>query len=806
MILSSSTQNIERSGSSQEIQFSAILGAKAFDILSSAIYSDKPLAIIRELSCNMYDGHIAAGKKDVPPEIVLPTVFDPTLTFRDFGTGLSDEQICGYWIEAGGTRKDGTIAANREFANGIYTTYFESSKSDSNEYIGALGLGSKSPFSYVDAFIIESRQNGVKRIYSAFKNEQRIPSIAKMSEIPTEEMDGLTVSLSVDHADIATFENAAKRALMYFDPMPVFVGQEHFRPYALKHSFVGNNWKIRETEYWANMSGPYVVQGLVSYPINTSVLDNADLSISAKRLLSTNIDLTVPMGDVTVAPSREALSYDPATIKNLVFAFEQAASEIQHSFQVRFDQCQTQWEMAMLYCSIVDTPGGLSPIFVGMNKVSPYQWVAPDGQTFNVGSNVGFSITDTNIAKALASTCIKHMSIASVRGQTYKLKNEHASLFNDELAFSITKNTILIVDDLAKSSDKTIMAYLAAEADKRANVRKTDIKAIVISPNTKRNINHDDQATLVNLFENPAHVLVSSMPYVGKTTNKQVAGRRPKEMVRRWIGFVERATRGSYHRKQIVRKFSKLTWANTELPTALPTTGGMYVLLDRFSIEWQGSTQFHFDEILACSIEIGLIPAGTIIYGVNKVQYEKLIKDDKQWIDFLSLAKTGLDGWLKTNPVDNQVVRQLLRSTMGDDKLRFFSSICSGDIVISQSGAMNKFIDQLRPYFQTSANIDLIKSMYLRLNRKQLSDTTKANSIVKKLTNSMEFMMTDDYPVLSVVDCQHWSTPVVLKYVAQCDEAQLTPVPMFTLDIEQNDVDAGFYADKIVDSVETQWL
>ena len=145
--------------------------AKAFSILSSGLYADKIGAIVRELSCNAYDSHIAAGHPQLPFEIKLPTTFDQTFYVKDFGTGLSHEDVIG-----------------------MYTTYFESTKSDSNEYIGALGLGSKSPFSYTTAFTVESRFNGTIRVYSAYLDELGMPKIVLNGEAPTNEPNGMTIT------------------------------------------------------------------------------------------------------------------------------------------------------------------------------------------------------------------------------------------------------------------------------------------------------------------------------------------------------------------------------------------------------------------------------------------------------------------------------------------------------------------------------------------------------------------------------------------------------------------------------------
>jgi len=65
----------------------------AFAVLSSKLYNNKPLAIVRELSCNAYDAHIAAGKAEVPFDLHLPTSFEPWFAIRDYGIGLAPEEI-----------------------------------------------------------------------------------------------------------------------------------------------------------------------------------------------------------------------------------------------------------------------------------------------------------------------------------------------------------------------------------------------------------------------------------------------------------------------------------------------------------------------------------------------------------------------------------------------------------------------------------------------------------------------------------------------------------------------------------------
>ena len=57
--------------------------AKAFNILSSGLYANKVRAIVRELSCNAVDSHIAAGKQDTPFDVHLPNQHEPWFAILD---------------------------------------------------------------------------------------------------------------------------------------------------------------------------------------------------------------------------------------------------------------------------------------------------------------------------------------------------------------------------------------------------------------------------------------------------------------------------------------------------------------------------------------------------------------------------------------------------------------------------------------------------------------------------------------------------------------------------------------------------
>jgi len=93
--------DIERSGITTENEFTIKASSQAFDILSSGLYSDKILAVVRELSCNARDSNVEA-KNPEPFEIHLPNGLEPYFSVTDNGLGLSQES-----------------------AMHLYTTYFE---------------------------------------------------------------------------------------------------------------------------------------------------------------------------------------------------------------------------------------------------------------------------------------------------------------------------------------------------------------------------------------------------------------------------------------------------------------------------------------------------------------------------------------------------------------------------------------------------------------------------------------------------------------------------------------------------------
>lgn len=278
---------IIRSSESQgeERKFTIEASPQAFRILSDNLYSDKFKAIIRELSCNAVDAHIAAGTPQLPFEVHLPAWNNPEFSIRDFGTGLSKEDI-----------------------DVIYTTYFKSTKSNSNDMIGCLGLGSKTPFAYTDSFLVESFFKGKKYTYTAFMNEEGVPSVRSLGDEETDLQNGMRISFAVKREDFNNFEYKAREVFKWFEVKPIVTSPNFFFEEIGTIQQEGMNWKLLD-----GGSGALAKMGNIVYPIEKQHLPN-DFP-ETKRLLAYPVIFDFDIGDIDIAPNREALAYKKRTVE-----------------------------------------------------------------------------------------------------------------------------------------------------------------------------------------------------------------------------------------------------------------------------------------------------------------------------------------------------------------------------------------------------------------------------------------------------------------------------------------------------------
>ncbi len=324
MIINSAPQNEAILSNVGEVgEFRIRNSAKAFKILSDGLYANKIRAIIRELSCNAVDSHVAAGKADVPFSVHLPNQLEPWFSIRDFGTGLTHDQVTS-----------------------IYTTYFESTKTDSNDFIGALGLGSKSPFSYSDNFTVTAIKDGRKGIYTAFINEQGVPSIALMSEEQPDEPAGVEIQFAVENQDRYEFTKFAQEAASvysYFKLQPVVTGRSDFKVDAVEYVDRDIVPGVHQRKHCGRSS--IAVMGNIAYPIEIPNLES-NLGVLAP-LVSCGLEIHFGIGELDFQASREGLSYIPSTIEAIKNKLTELNDSLTKIIAQKADAIENLWERAL---------------------------------------------------------------------------------------------------------------------------------------------------------------------------------------------------------------------------------------------------------------------------------------------------------------------------------------------------------------------------------------------------------------------------------------------------------------------------
>tara|TARA_Y100000310_G_scaffold149494_1_gene148843 strand:+ start:354 stop:2504 length:2151 start_codon:yes stop_codon:yes gene_type:complete len=301
------------------------------------MYSDKILAVVREYSCNAVDANKEAGYPDKPIEIKLPSRISPEFSVRDYGQGLTLEDI-----------------------ETIYTKYGESTKRHSNEYIGMLGIGCKSAFAYSDNFIVKSYLDGELSCYEALIDPSKVGKITLLGKSKTDEANGVEVTIPVKKDDEDIFHRKAKDFFNHFKIKPIIKGHKNFFEEEKEPLLKGKGWEWAASDndnYHRNQGGTLAIMGNVAYKINKdSLKELPDDKID--NLLSPNLRLYFDIGELNIAASREQLEYTDRTIKAIVDKLVEVKQEIKNTINEKFKTEDTFYGAKVIYNELFDFSSG----------------------------------------------------------------------------------------------------------------------------------------------------------------------------------------------------------------------------------------------------------------------------------------------------------------------------------------------------------------------------------------------------------------------------------------------------------------
>lgn len=334
MIVDKIERNIFTSGNIVESSMGLAEGSEAFvfGVLRKDLYSDPIKSLLREYTVNAQDEHRRIGKGDVPIEITFPNHLSPELHIRDFARGLTEDEV-------------------RHF----FGKYGASDKRESNDVVGFFGLGCKSAFAYTDAFVVTSFKDGVKMTFNIYIDETEVGKVALMGSEPTDEPNGLRISVPVKTYDCYAFVNKGFETIKYFKTQPIIKGVAQQPELDKRKSIIsGDNW------IYFGGGDAIALMGEIAYPINIQAM--GDLQSWERSLLQSGLMILTNIGEVQVTASREALQMSDKTKDAIKARLAEIRDEMISQTETAFKECKTILEAKSLYHDTILNGGGFGNI------------------------------------------------------------------------------------------------------------------------------------------------------------------------------------------------------------------------------------------------------------------------------------------------------------------------------------------------------------------------------------------------------------------------------------------------------------
>jgi len=305
---------------------------KLWDLLQNP-YKNPIGAIVREYVSNSFDAHAEAefiknndmtsirNEYSIYSDMADADILELKKNLEVFDNEavhvkIAKDQSGWYW-----STEDFGVGLSPDRVKDVFCNYLKSTKEDSNNVIGAFGIGSKSGLSYADIVYIRSRYNGIEYQYFLRKGE-KMPRLDKVSECSTTERNGTQIKIYIkesrDRYDCMRlednrFKEECEKQLAYFDNV-YFDGCNLDNDYRILR---GENW-LRNTEN-NPFSGLHMCLGKVAYPIDWDTLGIDQIHFEAA--------LRFEIGELDIIQTREDVKYTPRTKKAILEAIEALKEE-----------------------------------------------------------------------------------------------------------------------------------------------------------------------------------------------------------------------------------------------------------------------------------------------------------------------------------------------------------------------------------------------------------------------------------------------------------------------------------------------
>lgn len=278
-------------------------------------YSNPEQAIIRELTANARDAHIAANQTKPIELTIRNNKIGATFCIRDYGNGVSKEFLDTKWCEIG-----------------------HSTKSNTNDQVGAFGIGRMTPFCLAESFSVTSFQNGKAYIYIMSENSNGVFQNTFMGTRQTSEPDGIKIEFNSNRG---RFDSQHMSQIMFLDvPIKIELDGKELKTQKLTDfSWSGPDYAL------ADMGEKTIIYGGIKYrdPFWNRYYYGNRSSKDAPFIIN------IPLGELEVSSSRESISNTAENKQAIEKYTKKACDHLSSSIQSKIDTCATRKEAFKMF-------------------------------------------------------------------------------------------------------------------------------------------------------------------------------------------------------------------------------------------------------------------------------------------------------------------------------------------------------------------------------------------------------------------------------------------------------------------------
>jgi len=343
----------------------------------SDMYPNPRRTLLTEYVQNAMDSHRQRAERDPdwsphPIEITLPTDETPEYVVRDFGVGMTEEDI-----------------------ENTFRYVFRSTKNSNPDDLGGFGIG-KLVFGAYTGVMFLDLYDGAERHNFLFRLKDGFAGAQKQFSRACDEERGVRVTIPVLTRDVVYFRNVAVFQYGFMREQPLITGQPDFfkefnqwckgeKIYATDDECGVLYAKNELPEYVSKHAGdrepqPQALIGGLPFNINLTTLgenvsENAAQTKLIKRFSDQFFTFWFDSSEVDIVPSRDNLKYNEKTCRALI----RRLRELDDALQVYFNELIDSDNVTLLesYRALEQL---LSQKIISSDMVDPMSWRAqPSG-------------------------------------------------------------------------------------------------------------------------------------------------------------------------------------------------------------------------------------------------------------------------------------------------------------------------------------------------------------------------------------------------------------------------------------------